>query len=246
MMVKNIALWLIIAIAMVMLFNFMGEKQTPRTEMSYSQFIEQVKENKITTVVIKEKRITGETTAKEQFETYSPDDASMVNTLREHNVQIFAKPPDSSPWYMQVLISWLPIVVLIGFWLFFMRQMQGGGGNKAFSFGKSRARMLVPDQQKVTFQDVAGVDEAKEELQEIVEFLKDPQKFQRLGGKIPKGVLLVGPPGTGKTLLAKAVAGEAGVAFFSISGSDFVEMFVGVGAARIRDLFEQGKKNSPC
>ncbi len=245
-MFKNVALWIIIAIAMVMLFQLFSNKQPVRTEIPYSEFITQVSADNVTSVTIKEKRITGELKDGTQFDTYSPDDAQMVDILREHNVKTTAQPPDSSPWYMTVLISWLPIMLLIGLWIFFMRNMQGGAGNKAFSFGKSRARMLVQDQQKITFKDVAGVDEAKDELEEIVEFLKEPAKFQRLGGRIPKGVLLVGPPGTGKTLLARAVAGEAGVAFFSISGSDFVEMFVGVGAARIRDLFEQGKKNAPC
>ncbi|MDR0454658.1 MAG: ATP-dependent zinc metalloprotease FtsH [Deferribacteraceae bacterium] len=245
-MFKNVALWIIIAIAMVMLFQLLNNKQPIRTEISYSEFIAQVTSDNVAAVTIKEKKINGETSDGTQFDTYAPDDAKMVDLLREHNVKINAQPADSTPWYMQLLISWLPIIILIGLWIFFMRNMQGGAGNKAFSFGKSRARMMVQDQRKITFKDVAGVDEAKEELEEIVEFLKEPSKFQRLGGKIPKGVLLVGPPGTGKTLLARAVAGEAGVAFFSISGSDFVEMFVGVGAARIRDLFEQGKKNAPC
>ncbi len=245
-MFKNVMLMLIIAISMMMLFNFFNTNQKTRTEVSYSEFMDQVAKGNVKTVMIKEKQVTGELKDDgSQFETYIPDDVNMVPILREHDVKIFAKPPEPTPWYLTAFISWLPIMVLIGFWLFFMRQMQGGG-NKAFSFGKSRARMLVQDEHRVTFKDVAGVEEAKEELQEIIEFLKDPQKFQRLGGKIPKGVLLVGSPGTGKTLLARAVAGEAGVAFFSISGSDFVEMFVGVGAARIRDLFEQGKKNAPC
>lgn len=197
-------------------------------------------------MTIKQNKVSGVLLEGGQFETYTPDDAALVQTLRDNKVQITALPPDRNPWYMQVLISWLPMLLLIGVWIFFMRQMQGGAGGKAFSFGKSKAKLLTQDQHKVTFKDVAGVEEAKEELEEIIEFLKDPQKFQKLGGKIPKGVLLVGPPGTGKTLLARAVAGEAGVPFYSISGSDFVEMFVGVGASRVRDLFEQGKKNAPC
>jgi cell division protease FtsH len=242
---KNITLWFVIALIMVVMFNSFNTGHGAKKKISYTEFIEQVKQDNVKTVIIKEKSITGELKKNdEQFETYAPDDPSLVPLLTEHNVKIYAKPPDQNPWYLQVLISWLPMILLIAVWIFFMRQMQGGG--KAFTFGKSRARLLTPDQKKVTFKDVAGCDEAKEELEEIIEFLKDPHKFQRLGGKIPKGVLLVGPPGTGKTLLAKAVAGEAGVPFFSISGSDFVEMFVGVGASRVRDLFDQGKKNAPC
>lgn len=241
---KNITLWFVIALIMVVMFNAFNTGHGTKKRVSYTEFVEQVKQNNVKTVIIKEKSITGEYKNNEQFETYAPDDPSLVPLLTEHGVKIYAKPPDQNPWYLQVLISWLPMILLIAVWIFFMRQMQGGG--KAFTFGKSRARLLTPDQKKVTFKDVAGCDEAKEELEEIIEFLKDPHKFQRLGGKIPKGVLLVGPPGTGKTLLAKAVAGEAGVPFFSISGSDFVEMFVGVGASRVRDLFEQGKKNAPC
>jgi len=242
---KNLMLWMVIALMMVVMFNFFNTGQGLSKKLSYSDFINKVQENKVKVVIIKQNHITGEMTDGTQFETYYPPDDELVKILREHKVQIYAKPPDQNPWYVQVLISWLPMIILIGIWIFFMKQMQGAGG-KAFSFGKSRAKLLTQDQQKVTFKDVAGVEEAKEELQEIIEFLKDPHKFQRLGGKIPKGVLLVGPPGTGKTLLAKAVAGEAGVPFFSISGSDFVEMFVGVGAARVRDLFEQGKKHAPC
>ncbi|ADR19353.1 ATP-dependent zinc metalloprotease FtsH [Calditerrivibrio nitroreducens] len=242
---KNITLWFVIALIMVVMFNAFNTGHGAKKKISYTEFIEQVKQDNVKTVIIKEKSIAGELKKNdEQFETYAPDDPSLVPLLTEHNVKIYAKPPDQNPWYLQVLISWLPMILLIAVWIFFMRQMQGGG--KAFTFGKSRARLLTPDQKKVTFKDVAGCDEAKEELEEIIEFLKDPHKFQRLGGKIPKGVLLVGPPGTGKTLLAKAVAGEAGVPFFSISGSDFVEMFVGVGASRVRDLFDQGKKNAPC
>lgn len=242
---KNITLWFVIALLMVMMFNFFNTGQGVREKISYTAFLEKVQNGNIKTVVIKEQKVTGEFADGTQFETYAPKDSGMVSILRENNVQIFAKPPDQNPWYVQVLISWLPFILLIGIWIFFMRKMQGGGG-QAFNFGKSKAKLLTKEQQKVTFKDVAGADEAKEELEEIIEFLKEPQKFQKLGGRIPKGVLLVGPPGTGKTLLAKAVAGEAGVPYFSISGSDFVEMFVGVGASRVRDLFEQGKKNAPC
>lgn len=242
---KNITLWFLIALIMVVLFNFFGNNTGIRAKASYSEFITDVNNDKIRTVVIKENNITGEYLNGEQFETFAPNDVDLIKILRNKNVQIFAKPPAQNPWYVQVLISWLPFLLLIGVWIFFMKQMQGGGG-KAFSFGKSKAKLMAEDEIKTTFKDVAGIDEAKEELEEIIDFLKDPGKFQKLGGKIPKGVLLVGAPGTGKTLLAKAVAGEAGVPFFSISGSDFVEMFVGVGASRVRDLFEQGKKNAPC
>jgi cell division protease FtsH len=196
-------------------------------------------------VKIQGSRITGVLSNDQRFSSYAPDDPTLVDTLVKNNVQVKAEPQEEAPWYMTVLISWFPMLLLIGVWIFFMRQMQGGGG-KAMSFGRSRAKMVTQEETKVTFADVAGVDEAKEELQEIVDFLSNPKKFTRLGGRIPKGVLLVGGPGTGKTLMARAVAGEAGVPFFSISGSDFVEMFVGVGAARVRDLFIQGKKNAPC
>jgi len=243
---KNLALWLVIAFIMVFLFNVISGTQAVKKNVNYSEFMTQVAANKVKAVTIKQNKIDGTFVDGGQFESYSPDDIDLIKNLREHKVEITAQPPDKSPWYMQVLVSWLPMIILIGIWIFFMRQMQGGAGGKAFSFGKSKAKLLTQDQHKVTFKDVAGIEEAKEELEEIIDFLKDPQKFQKLGGKIPKGVLLVGPPGTGKTLLARAVAGEAGVPFFSISGSDFVEMFVGVGAARVRDLFEQGKKNAPC
>ncbi len=243
---KNFALWLVIALLMVLIFNMVNSGDTVRKNISYTEFIDNVIKNDVKTVAIKQNHITGEfISSGTQFETYAPDDPNLVPLLREHKVDIFAKPPETTPFYMQILMSWLPLIILVAIWIFFMRQMQGGGG-KAFSFGKSRAKLLNQDDAKVTFKDVAGIEEAKEELTEIVDFLKDPAKFQKLGGRIPKGVLLVGTPGTGKTVLAKAVAGEAGVPFFSISGSDFVEMFVGVGAARIRDLFEQGKKNAPC
>ena len=247
-MLKSLSLWLAIGLIMVLVFNYFNTSSEIRKEIAYSDFIDDVKAGEIKTVVIKDNSITGELKKDDvQFETYAPSDPALVPLLQANGVEIHAKPADRSPWYMTVLISWFPLILLVGIWLFFMRQMTGGGsGGKAFSFGKSKAKLLTPDSMKVTFKDVAGIEEAKEELTEIVDFLKDPTKYQRLGGRIPKGVLLVGSPGTGKTLLAKAVAGEAGVPFFSISGSDFVEMFVGVGAARIRDLFEQGKKAAPC
>ncbi|QAR33037.1 ATP-dependent metallopeptidase FtsH/Yme1/Tma family protein [Geovibrio thiophilus] len=244
---KNMALWLVIAFIMVFLFNIISGTQGVIKNISYSEFLQSVQKGEVESVIIKQEKLNGQYMDGTQFESYAPNDPELVKMLVENKVKITARPPDKSPWYMQVLISWLPMILLIGVWIFFMRQMQGGGGGgKAFSFGKSKAKLLTQDQQKVTFKDVAGIEEAKEELEEIIEFLKDPHKFQKLGGKIPKGVLLVGPPGTGKTLLAKAVAGEAGVNFFSISGSDFVEMFVGVGASRVRDLFDQGKKHAPC
>ena len=244
---KNLALWLVIALMMVLVFNLFNTNTQINQKITYSEFLDSVADSKVKKVTIKENKITGEYADNNtRFETYAPADVNLIKELRDFDVDITATPPDTTPWYMQLLISWLPIILLIAIWIFFMRQMQGGSGSKAFSFGKSRAKLLNQDNLKVTFKDVAGIEEAKEELTEIVDFLKDPAKFQKLGGRIPKGVLLVGPPGTGKTLLAKAVAGEAGVPFYSISGSDFVEMFVGVGAARIRDLFEQGKKNAPC
>ncbi len=244
---KNMALWLVIAFIMVFLFNIISGTQGVMKNISYSEFLQSVQSGEVESVIIKQEKLNGQYKDGTQFESYAPNDPELVKLLVDNKVKITARPPDKSPWYMQVLISWLPMILLIGVWIFFMRQMQGGGGGgKAFSFGKSKAKLLTQDQQKVTFKDVAGIEEAKEELEEIIEFLKDPHKFQKLGGKIPKGVLLVGPPGTGKTLLARAVAGEAGVNFFSISGSDFVEMFVGVGASRVRDLFDQGKKHAPC
>jgi cell division protease FtsH len=243
---KNLALWLVISLMMVLLFNLFN-KQGPSSEnLPYSEFFESVDQGQITSVVVQGKEIHGYTTDNRRFRTYAPDDPDLIKSLRAKGVKITAKPADDSPWYMTALVSWFPMLILIGVWIFFMRQMQMGGG-KAMSFGKSRARLMSePDGKRVTFEDVAGVEEAKEELQEIIEFLRDPRKFTRLGGRIPKGVLLVGGPGTGKTLMARAIAGEAGVPFFSISGSDFVEMFVGVGASRVRDLFTQGKKNAPC
>ncbi len=242
---KNLALWLVIGLIMVLVFNIFNQSQPMQKELIFSDFMSKVERGEVGEVTIKGNDITGRQTDNSVFRTYTPDDKDMIGLLRKQGVKITAKPADGNPWYVQALLSWLPMFLFIGVWIFFMRQMQGGGA-KALSFGKSRARLLSDKQNKVTFADVAGVDEAKEELQEIIEFLKDPQKFQKLGGRIPKGVLLMGPPGTGKTLMARAIAGEANVPFFSISGSDFVEMFVGVGASRVRDLFEQGKKSAPC
>ena len=242
---KNLALWLVISLMVILLFNMFHQSQRTSTETTYSQFISSVDKGDVAKVTIQGNNVMGVLTNGTQFKTYAPHDSDMIKMLRDHGVSIQAKPEEESPWYMNILVSWLPMLLLVGVWIFFMRQMQVGGG-KAMSFGKSKARLLSESSRKVLFNDVAGVDEAKEELEEIVEFLRDPKKFTRLGGRIPKGVLLVGAPGTGKTLLAKAIAGEAGVPFFSISGSDFVEMFVGVGASRVRDLFLQGKKNAPC
>ena len=245
---RNLALWVIIALLLVVLFNLFqpGASHTAATQVAYSDFINEVNGGRVRDVVIQGRTISGQLTDGRTFQTYTPEDSSLVGRLTDKGVRVIAKPEDSdvNP-LLHYLLSWFPMLLLIGVWVFFMRQMQAGGG-RAMGFGKSRARMLTEKQGRVTFDDVAGIDEAKGELQEIVEFLKDPQKFQRLGGKIPKGVLLVGPPGTGKTLLARAIAGEANVPFFTISGSDFVEMFVGVGASRVRDMFEQGKKNAPC
>ncbi len=247
---RNLALWMLIALAMVFLFNTFKAQKVEQEEIPFSEFTTAVDNGQVREVTIKGQEIVGKYVDgvkkdKKSFRTYAPDDPDLVKTLRAKNVKITAKPVDENPWYMSLLVSWLPMLLLIGVWIFFMRQMQAGGG-KAMAFGKSRAKLLTESTHKVTFADVAGIEEAKEELQEIIAFLKDPKKFTRLGGRIPKGVLLVGPPGTGKTLLARAIAGEAGVPFFSISGSDFVEMFVGVGAARVRDLFIQGKKSAPC
>ena len=242
---KNLALWLVITLMMVMLYNLFSKQHLSETNISYSEFLSMVDDKRISEVVIQGQELLVTDVNRNRFKVYAPEDNDLVQILREKGVVINAKPPSENPWYMSVLVSWFPMIVLIGVWIFFMRQMQAGGG-KALSFGKSRARLMSDQSAKVTFEDVAGIDEAKEELIEIVEFLRDPKKFTRLGGRIPKGVLLVGPPGCGKTLLARAIAGEAGVPFFSISGSDFVEMFVGVGASRVRDLFVQGKKNAPC
>ena len=248
-MVKNILLWVVIAVVLMSVFNSFGPKVAPTAQMSYSQFLQDAKQGRIKQVTIDGRTIQGRTDSGERFTTYSPetDNSPMIGELLNHGVDIEGQPPEKQGLLMQIFISWFPMLLLIGIWVFFLRQMQGGaGGRGAMSFGKSRARMMSEDQIKVTFADVAGVDEAKEEVAELVEFLRDPGKFQKLGGKIPRGVLMVGSPGTGKTLLAKAIAGEAKVPFFSISGSDFVEMFVGVGASRVRDMFEQAKKHAPC
>ena len=248
---KSLLFWMVLVVVGVLIWNFSnafaGKSENP---MAFSEFLAKVDDNQVQSVVMVGHEITGELktsnlgNGRDKFRTYAPEYPELTKKLHEKGVQIQAKPETTSPW-AALLYSWAPILLMIGFWIFIMRQMQSGG-NKALSFGKSRAKLSSSSQKKVTFKDVSGVDEAKEELQEIIEFLKEPQKFQKLGGRIPKGVLLMGPPGTGKTLLARAVAGEANVPFFSISGSDFVEMFVGVGASRVRDLFEQGKKNAPC
>ena len=240
---KNLALWLVISLMMVMLFQIFKQPERSKAAVSYSEFLSMVESDGVVQVTIQGDNITG-ISSQGPFKTYAPKDPELIKLLRGKGIKIAAKPEEESPWF-QVFLSWVPMLLLIGVWIFFMRQMQVGGG-KALSFGKSRARLMSDSQEKVTFEDVAGIEEAKEELHEIIEFLRDPKKFTRLGGRIPKGVLLVGAPGTGKTLLARAIAGEAGVPFFSISGSDFVEMFVGVGASRVRDLFVQGKKNAPC
>ncbi len=246
---RNFALWAIIALLLVALFNLFQSpaQRASSREIPYSQFIEDVSGGRVKSVTITGPRIVGNYADNNAtFQTYSPSDANLISRLEEKNVAITAKPEsDGSGSLFGILLSWLPMILILGVWIFFMRQMQGGSRG-AMGFGKSKAKLLTEAHGRVTFQDVAGVDEAKEDLEEIVEFLRDPQKFQRLGGKIPRGVLLVGPPGTGKTLLARSVAGEANVPFFTISGSDFVEMFVGVGASRVRDMFEQAKKNSPC
>ncbi len=245
---RNLALWVIIALLLVVLFNLFqpGSSKSGARQVAYSEFIGEVNAGRVRDVVIQGRNVTGQTADGGTFQTYTPEDQSLVPRLTDKGVRVIAKPEDDgvNP-VLHMVLNWFPMLLLIGVWVFFMRQMQGGGG-RAMGFGKSRARLLTEKQGRVTFDDVAGIDEAKQELEEIVEFLRDPQKFQRLGGKIPKGVLLVGPPGTGKTLLARAIAGEANVPFFTISGSDFVEMFVGVGASRVRDMFEQGKKNAPC
>ncbi len=242
---KNLALWLVITLMMVMLYNLFSKQHLAETNVSYTDFLAMVENERVSEVVIQGQELFVTDIDRNRLKVFAPEDADLIKILRQKGVVISAKPPSENPWYMNVLVSWFPMIVLIGVWIFFMRQMQAGGG-KALSFGKSRARLMSDQSERVTFEDVAGIDEAKEELIEIVEFLRDPKKFTRLGGRIPKGVLLVGPPGCGKTLLARAIAGEAGVPFFSISGSDFVEMFVGVGASRVRDLFVQGKKNAPC
>ena len=243
---KNLLFWVVVGLFMILLFNlFSVPTHAPEEDVIFSEFMAKLDKGEVERVIIKSSHISAVLKDKTRIRTYSVEYPELVKVLRERGVQIEAKPPDESPWYITFLVTWGPFVLFLGLWFFLMRQMQMGG-NKALSFGKSRARMLTEDRKKVMFSDVAGVDEAKEEVLEIIEFLRDPRKFQKLGGRIPKGVLIVGPPGTGKTLLAKAIAGEASVPFFSISGSDFVEMFVGVGASRVRDLFEQGKKHAPC
>lgn len=244
---KNIVLWVVIAMVLMSVFNNFGPQQSKQSEMDYSTFISSVKEGAVSNVDIQGRTISGELTDGSKFTTYSPDyDPGLIGDLLDNGVAIKAEPAEKTSLLMQIFISWFPMLLLIAVWIFFMRQMQGGGGKNPMSFGKSKARMLNEDQVKVTFKDVAGVEEAKEEVHELVDFLRDPGKFQKLGGRIPRGILMVGSPGTGKTLLAKAIAGEAKVPFFTISGSDFVEMFVGVGASRVRDMFEQAKKHAPC
>ena len=243
--VRSFAFWMVLVVVVVLIWNFSTDFQSRDESVSFSEFIRMVDSGQVESVTLTGNEVSGSTTSGESFRSFAPPQyEGLVNRLVERDVAVSAREAAGSPW-ATLLYTWAPILLILGFWIFFMRQVQSGG-NKALSFGKSRAKLSSSTQKKVTFKDVAGVEEPKEELQEIIEFLKEPQKFQKLGGRIPKGVLLMGPPGTGKTLLARAVAGEANVPFFSISGSDFVEMFVGVGASRVRDLFEQGKKNAPC
>jgi len=245
-MFKNLAVWLVIGLVLMTVFNQFNTRQVAQGSIEYSQFLDEVKQGRISKVVIEGRTLKATTTEGKRITSYAPPDLWMVSDLLKNGVKIEAKPEEEPSFLMNLFVSWFPMLLLIGVWVFFMRQMQGGGKGGAFSFGKSKARMMDEAQNTITFVDVAGCDEAKEEVQEIVDFLRDPSKFQKLGGRIPKGVLMVGNPGTGKTLLAKAIAGEAKVPFFSISGSDFVEMFVGVGAARVRDMFENAKKHAPC
>ncbi len=245
-MLKNLVIWLVIGLVLMTVFNQFNTRQQTQAVMDYSQFIEEVKSGRITEVQIEGRNLKARTQEGKVVQSYSPGDLWMVTDLLKYGVKIKAKPEEEPSLLMNIFVSWFPMLLLIGVWIFFMRQMQGGGRGGAFSFGKSRARMLDESTNTVTFADVAGCEEAKEEVSELVDFLRDPTKFQKLGGRIPRGVLMVGAPGTGKTLLARAIAGEAKVPFFSISGSDFVEMFVGVGAARVRDMFEQAKKHAPC
>lgn len=242
---KNLALWLVISLMMVLLFNLFNQPRTSQEKVIFSEFLAALERGEVKEVTIQGPNLYGRYANRKEFKTYAPNYPDLIKALKEKDVKISAKPEDDSPWYMTLVVSWFPMLLLIGFWIFFMRQMQAGG-TKAMSFGKAKAKLLTEKQQKMTFVDVAGIEESKEELHEILDFLRDPKKFTKLGGRIPKGVLLVGAPGTGKTLLARAIAGEANVPFFSISGSDFVEMFVGVGASRVRDLFIQGKKHAPC
>jgi len=245
---KSVAVWMVVALVLMTVFNQFNTRQqlTSQSQLDYSQFLDQVKQGHISKVVIEGRKLKATTTDGKHISSYAPSDLWMVSDLLKNGVSVEAKPEEEPSFLMNIFVSWFPMILLIAVWVFFMRQMQGGGKGGAFSFGKSRARMLDESKERFTFADVAGCDEAKEEVSELVDFLRDPSKFQNLGGRIPRGVLLVGNPGTGKTLLAKAIAGEAKVPFFSISGSDFVEMFVGVGAARVRDMFEQAKKQSPC
>lgn len=245
-LLKSLAVWMVIGVVLMTVFNQFNARQVQMNSLEYSQFLEEVKTGQISKVIMEGRTLKATTTDGRRLTTYAPHDIWLVSDLLKYGVKIEARPEEEQSMLMNVFISWFPMLLLIGVWIFFMRQMQGGGRGGAFSFGKSRARILDESTNTVTFADVAGCDEAKEEVQELVDFLRDPSKFQKLGGRIPKGVLMVGSPGTGKTLLAKAIAGEAKVPFFSISGSDFVEMFVGVGAARVRDMFEQAKKQSPC
>ncbi len=241
---KNIALVLTVLLVFLLVWQLFNQQKPGTKDINYTQMLTHLKNGEITEVTMQGESVTGKLANGSMFKTYAPKDDELVGMFRDKNVKITAKPMDENPWYM-IFISWFPMLLLIGVWIFFMRQMQSGGG-KAMSFGKSRARLITDKSKKVTFADVAGIDEAKAELEEVIDFLKDPKKYTKLGGRIPKGLLLVGPPGTGKTLLARAIAGEADVPFLSISGSDFVEMFVGVGASRVRDLFSQAKKNAPC
>ncbi|MGL4887076.1 MAG: ATP-dependent zinc metalloprotease FtsH, partial [Aeromonas veronii] len=246
-MAKNLILWLVIAVVLMSVFNSFSPSDTTSRQLDYSSFVKEVTQEQIREVRMDGKVINGVKRTGERFTTIIPaPDPQLLNDMLNHNVKVMGEKPEEPSLLTSIFISWFPMLLLIGVWVFFMRQMQGGGGKGAMSFGKSKARLMSEDQIKTTFADVAGCDEAKEEVKELVDYLRDPSKFQKLGGKIPTGVLLVGPPGTGKTLLAKAIAGEAKVPFFTISGSDFVEMFVGVGASRVRDMFEQAKKSSPC
>ena len=245
-MFKNLAIWMVIGIVLMTVFNQFNSRQSTQNIIDYSAFLEEVKAGHISKVLIQGRTLEATSAEGKKITTYAPPDLWMVSDLLKNNVQVVAKPEEEQSFLMSIFVSWFPMLLLIGVWVFFMRQMQGGGKGGAFSFGKSKARLMDESANSITFADVAGCDEAKEDVSELVEFLRDPTKFQKLGGRIPRGVLMVGSPGTGKTLLAKAIAGEAKVPFFSISGSDFVEMFVGVGAARVRDMFEQAKKHAPC
>ncbi|AJP48467.1 cell division protein FtsH [Rugosibacter aromaticivorans] len=245
-MVKNLLIWLVVGVVLMTVFNQFNSHQAAQNTLEYSQFLNEVKQGRITKVVIQGRTLEATTTDGKRIISYAPQDLWMVSDLLKNNVAVVAKPEEEQSFLMSILVSWFPMLLLIGVWVYFMRQMQGGGKGGALSFGKSKARLMDESTNVITFADVAGCDEAKEEVSELVDFLRDPTKFQKLGGRIPRGVLLVGSPGTGKTLLAKAIAGEAKVPFFSISGSDFVEMFVGVGASRVRDMFEQAKKTAPC